>query len=174
MQYLLILLTLLSISFSKNNTYIGIHGGLGNIHSHNLASVSIGYDFETAFLCDRINLNWSAGFLPYMPTFGHNFLMKWDHRKDREFISGLSIEYNKAFGIERSDLEIAVPFAYKMKFDYDSDFQTFLIGGFKWANQFYETQSDSGIGARPSSKVFISILVEFKMLQLLRELGHNF
>ena len=157
MKNILIILTLVSISFSK----IEIHSGLGNIHSQNIVSIAAVYGFETGILFDRINFNVSSGFLPYMPTIGFGFLTEWDiGNENNSLIAGYCWEINQAFATEKLEIAYSIPIAYKINFNYVDDFKTSLILGFKGLRNVTGRDNEGTLRTKHVPTGFISIVAD--------------
>ena len=93
-----------------------------------------------------------------MPTIGSNLLIETNlDGKDNILITGISFEYNQVFGRDKQMVEVMIPIAYKMNFNYVDDFNTSILLGWKWGNRYNFLEET--ISVENTFKAFGSIII---------------
>ena len=161
MKKILIISILITVSFAKNsNINIQIHGGLGNIYNQNIGAISVGYSNETAFF-DRVNANIAIGIFPYFPTIGFNGTAEFDFIKNNSLITGFSWEFNHEGGGD-SSFGITIPIAYKLNFNINDNFDSFVLLGFKLGNKYRRNDAEETVTAEDNTAAFLSMGIGIK------------
>ena len=153
----LIKILCLSSFLLGNDYFFEVHTGLGNLYSQNLFSGSIGYKIN-----NNINLVASVGSLPYLPSISSTLLLTKNINKVNNFITGLTISYDKSFGTEDSSIAFSLPIAYKMQFDYIDDILTNLTFGCKYQNRYHNNKIDEAITSESHTMCFTCLSLGFK------------
>ena len=162
MKKILIISILITASFSKDsNINIGIHGGLLNINNQNIVAVSVGYSAEAeGKFYDRINANIAVGLLPYLPTIGFNLLAEFNINKNSSFITGFSWEYNIGVIsdiVDTPNFSNTIPIAYKLNFDINDNFDSFLLLGLKIGIQITPNDAEEEVMVEKYTYPFLSM-----------------